>query len=333
MANDPLLESFFRHLAARFDSENDLSDLTWALCETYPEAKVLFANFLGAPASAHAIELKREFKFAEGCRVDFVCWIDEIPLLIESKINDQNCHLRQYREEARRLYPKSLLAMLSVRDLSTEEVAEAQRGGWAIRRWPEFIEHLASQGFAHEPLIQAYVKYARQVCSVIEIRPIKLDSESLYSLASFQEIAKGFVNSASHGDFVYSAYKSARQNSGPGWTGINYSITHKPTGREVWPWFGLGLDGLDDLEPHVLVALDNDWNRSFLKAHRDDLKRVRANFRVIEQDGDRLSIQAPKGFVDKLVGCDLQTQHNMLKEVFSCTNALLEARLPVKPTH
>lgn len=330
MANDPL-ESFFRHLADRCFCENDLSDITWALCKVYPEVKILLAQFLGAPASIRVVELEREFDLGDGCRVDFICWLDEVPLFIESKLNDQNYHLRQYKEQAHHLYPKFSLALLSKHSLLPADSDEARRLGWTVHRWADFIEHLASQGFARESLIQAYIKYARQVCEMVDIRPLRIDPESLYSLISFYELAKELIDSASHDDFAYIRYKSARSESGPGWTGVYYSITHKPSGIEIWPWFGLGLDGVDDLEAHVFFTLDTNWNRTFLATHLGDLKRAATKFRIKETD-DHLSLHASKGFLERLVERDVKSQRRMLGEMFAAGNTLFESEIVSAPS-
>lgn len=69
------ISSFFRNLAVRFRKENDLSDITWALCEASPTFKGIWIRFFfGDELNPDDIDwIQREATFDDkGSRVDFL---------------------------------------------------------------------------------------------------------------------------------------------------------------------------------------------------------------------------------------------------------------------
>jgi hypothetical protein len=100
MTLDPLalVHIFFRHLADRRCRENDLSDFTWAICESVPDVARIISESVGAQVSEDSIiRIEREFELGGGYRVDFASFVDKSPtIFVESKIYDRNYHLQQY---------------------------------------------------------------------------------------------------------------------------------------------------------------------------------------------------------------------------------------------
>src|SRR5437660_7898412 len=114
MQADTLVTTFFHELAERRNRENDLSDLTWALCETLPGVARSLCRFfgLGAPDSS-TIRIEREFDLGNGCRVDFAWLVSGRPrLFVENKIYDQDYHIHEYANQLVN-FAEASLALLS----------------------------------------------------------------------------------------------------------------------------------------------------------------------------------------------------------------------------
>ena len=98
MATD--LVAFFDSLAERLKNENDLSDVTYALCQSNEVFKQFFLDFFfgNGKIDIHRdkVEIVREQTF-EGSRPDFTVNVAQDIYLIENKIWDHNHHFAQYQ--------------------------------------------------------------------------------------------------------------------------------------------------------------------------------------------------------------------------------------------
>ena len=91
-----LIKSLFSNLYYRFSKENDLSDITWVMCQTSESFQELFLNFFFPDICFNNIQsFTREFS-REDSRVDFYIENNGNTYIIECKINDKNHHFEQY---------------------------------------------------------------------------------------------------------------------------------------------------------------------------------------------------------------------------------------------
>ncbi len=97
-----VINSFFFNLASKFYKENDLSDVTWAMCQASELFLQRFLKFFFNRDFLKTIEIRREISAEEeGARVDFyIEYYNELGerelYLIEAKIGDHNQHFGQY---------------------------------------------------------------------------------------------------------------------------------------------------------------------------------------------------------------------------------------------
>lgn len=187
---DPL-SSLFNCLAQRFGKENDLSDITWAMCQASPAFKELWIHFFFPDLDLLTVEsIEREIPddSGNGSRVDFLINIEnQKPYLVEVKIWDQKHHFGQY-EKAYGI-DKERLGYITNYPYRQE--------GYQVKQWNEFYRHLVdANGIPEEErsLICAYCEYLRNICGIVMIDGI-IDIEkmsSLYDLTLvFHELANG----------------------------------------------------------------------------------------------------------------------------------------------
>lgn len=164
------LQAFFIELAQYFRNENDLSDVTVALCNANPKFKEIFLKFFFEDNIDvnNVISIEREVTKGDS-RVDIYIKVknDEVPFLIEVKIYDQNHHLGQYERAFGIERPR--LGYITNYPLSKD--------GYNIKTWREFKDYLKNSEYGNDHTIIGYIKYLEHVCNIdIHNDPISLDN-------------------------------------------------------------------------------------------------------------------------------------------------------------
>jgi hypothetical protein len=137
-------------------------------------------------------------------------------------------------------YPSCSLVLVTNHHLSPSVFAEATNLGWKILYWRQLVERISARSFAGaDPLVKMYLDYVRQVCNMVELRPLKFDATSLYSLVSLTVLIEELVGGASHDDFAYRRSPFARDRDPRGRWGAYYRLTHQPSRRDLWAFFGV----------------------------------------------------------------------------------------------
>lgn len=265
---------FFNSLAQRFGKENDLSDITWALCQASPSFKEKWVHFFFPDldlSSVDSIEREIPDDNGEGSRVDFLINIEnQKPYLIEVKLWDQNHHFGQY-ENAYGI-EKNRLGYITNYPYRKE--------GYEVKQWNDFYRHLI--GCKDIPqdessLVFAYCEYLRNVCGIVMIEGI-IDIErmsSLYDLTLvFHELANGqtdvYETHRYKKDFSYDACKYtcliAKYKSIPEW-GTQYPI--------IGIWY--------DKTPRICAGFYkySDWCKSiydFMNANRSHFGEIQREY-------------------------------------------------------
>lgn len=218
--NDSYISSFFSSLSSKMRKENDLSDITWAMCQASSMFMDSFVHFFFPEVDIHSIiEFVRESPDEQdgGSRVDFLFRVrnDATPYLIEVKINDRNQHFGQY-DKAYNVTPERL-GYITNYPLS-------EKGYDKIRQWEQFYDLMEDKiklfpESEEINLIKGYLSYVKNVCGIIKFTKL-MNITGLYSMFELFTILKNSTQRETK-DFSISTY-------GP------YEITH---GSNLKIWF------------------------------------------------------------------------------------------------
>lgn len=255
-----MLKDFISELGKRLDSENDLSDITWALLQSSSDFRRAFLTFIGINNTEFesAFEFEREYLLPGNLRVDLAIRspLSKEVILLENKIWDRNYHFVDY-SKAIGSSSNFKLVLLSAHQIESSDSNLAQRTGWTLRYWHDFEESLRSLTFKEFDDVRAgFISYLRRVCMVLPVDRIQFDSASLNSLYSFNNLIRRIVKDASHDNFVYALYPSPRSFSN-GYSACYYSIAKR--GEIPFTYPAIGIDYQED--PSICVWLDRDWNK------------------------------------------------------------------------
>jgi|GEM_PF-4262677 len=315
--------AFLSHLAERLYWENNLSDVTWALCQANPNFAAALAQFVGLEVpKGGSVRVEREVYLGDGNRIDIACRLDAVTAFVEVKIYNRDHHLSEYAERVDSI-PDSRLALLTNHPIDPKELAKAESLGCKVLRWNDFVSYLQQRLPDDDALLNGYVGYVRKVCNMIDMRDIRLDTNSLYSLVCFHALVEETIPAASHDEFTYSLYRPSR-NYGPGWTGANFRVQyqHGDIAREAWPFFGLRFDAPG--EAQLMVRLDRDWNAKFLEV---PLQPEGLEADLVLCNGNAFGIAAPKDELHRLLTLPLAEQRQPLASLFRNLMKPIEQRL------
>ncbi|MBO5939573.1 MAG: hypothetical protein J6R18_00050, partial [Kiritimatiellae bacterium] len=183
------LTKFFEALSERAYKENDLSDVTYALCESDSCFRQFFINFFfknhHPKIDASKVVITREFSTEWG-RPDFYIRDNNGTLfIVEVKIWDGNHHFEQYNkilkgketkgqkiEEGSGANAWHRLGYIANYDAVKEvpvsvdgkTIGEAVAVCARVATWKEFVEELELYSCFNDSAIQAYLKYVKNVC-------------------------------------------------------------------------------------------------------------------------------------------------------------------------
>ncbi len=163
------LSDFFVTLATRAWKENDLSDVTFAMCEADPVFRQFFLDFFfpNAKLVGDEVSISREHSTPNG-RPDF--WIetlDGVSYIVEVKIWDGNHHFEQYYNILKDWSRLAYIANYSLENLTVnygEKSLAVSKLGCRLATWKEFILRLEQYSCLNDSFIEAYLKYLKAVC-------------------------------------------------------------------------------------------------------------------------------------------------------------------------
>ena len=176
--------SFFQALAERAHKENDLSDVTYAMCRSDAAFLKFFLDFFFKDAKLeidNIRSLEREHSDAIG-RPDF--WIetkDGELYIVEVKIGDWNQHFDQYynllKEHRVKQYDDvvgakncwSHLGYIANYRVTTTENGRPVDRNCNVRTWQEFKSALEKCDSCKNAMVLAYVQYLQSVCHFHEV--------------------------------------------------------------------------------------------------------------------------------------------------------------------
>ena len=168
------IENFISNLSMRLNSENNLSDITWTMCETSDLFLTAFLDFFFPKEKFGEVFLQRELA-DDTSRPDFYFEHDNKTYLIECKIWDRNHHFEQYTKQFR--IPNEQLGYITNYPMAKE--------GFVVYTWTELYTYLKNRIPQQElELWNGYLEYLKRVCYIfIPEQPMNLDG--MFSLYTF----------------------------------------------------------------------------------------------------------------------------------------------------
>lgn len=261
-----MIDDFFYNISMRLRKENNLSDFTWAMCETCYSFRDAFLLFFFDKIDLDAdITIERE-ESTDGSRPDFVIHCGESIYIIENKINDTNQHFGQY-DEAFDVDPSQFGYITNYKILNKDVKTKA----YQLRTWEQlydkFMDNLPEDEKEKE-LWLGYLEYIKSVCNLVKIeKPMRLDG--IYSLYCLMEIFEK-LSDRDDANFELSIYSSnsfcGSKASRNGFTGVNFEVKYKaPLVKqkcEIWGWIGIYYNST---EPCIAIEFKNTqgWGKDF----------------------------------------------------------------------
>lgn len=267
------VQCFFQNLSARFRKENNLSDITWALCEASPTFKGIWIRFFfGDELNPDDIDwIQREATSDDnGSRVDFLIKKKECYefYLIEVKIGDKNQHFGQY-DSAYGLIPERIGYITNY--------PLKQEGNYRVRQWSAFCYELGKVDdvpAAERDLIFGYREYLQRVCGIVMLTE-KIDIEKMSALYRLTLLVEELT--ACQTDHYTSSFYKSLDRREVRW--LFFSVKYKtafPEWRSQYPFVGIWFK---NNEPCIQGGFDKrgGWAREtcdFLKQHKTFHRQV-----------------------------------------------------------
>ena len=260
----------FENLSNRLRNENDLSDITWAFCETSHLFKSDFIYFFFPELeSKNIINFERE-RSQNNSRADFYLKDNENNVyIIEAKIYDNNHHFEQYCETYE-IDKKHLGYILNY---------EHNKENFETKTWTQLYEYLSIKKEnlitdEEKNLYESYLAYLKNVCNIIHIYK-RITLGSMYDLFTFSELLKRQLTFQKDNlkveiysrklNDIRSGYdiKISKNNLIPDiwiWVGIYYNVENPIICFEIWNNEGWGKPFFEKIK-----LSSNNFNHNYSK--------------------------------------------------------------------
>lgn len=187
--SDTNINNFLNELSKYYWHENDLSNITVALCNANTTFKELFLRFFFPKIRIEDISgVTREVcdPNGKGSRVDIHISMKSDKLyIIEVKINDSNHHFGQY--ESAYQIPQDHFGYIT-----NYYCPEGITLGYNMKTWEEFYHYLNNKS-ASDEVITSYLIYLKKVCN-IKIYSTPMNFKALDTIPHFYKIIEEIVN-------------------------------------------------------------------------------------------------------------------------------------------
>lgn len=320
-----LIEKFISNLSLRLYSENNLSDITWTMCQTSEIFQAAFLHFFFPKEKFYDVYLQRELP-DEDSRPDFYFEFEGKVFLIECKIGDKKQHFEQYTKKFK--IPNEQLGYITNYPLLKE--------GFLIHTWTELYIYIKKRiPKEEESLWNSYLEYLKEVCQIfIPKQPMNLDG--MFSLYTFyRSLDEVFI--ADNEMFASSLYDSKKDtNNGgnlfftprDGVMGKYFDVKFKQVKlKQTWGWMGVYFERE---HPQICIGFDyrDGWGKpvyDMILSKENVLKKGKTFNKPYEEGG---AIWFDFNQVDKFNGLnEPKKQISLLKSYF---NEVLETIYKIK---
>lgn len=266
------MKKFFTALSERAYKENDLSDVTYAMCESDICFKKFFLDFFFAKDNldASSTSIEREHSTDWG-RPDF--WIrtkDGSLYIVEVKIWDGNHHFEQYydilkgknvkddslvNKEGRNEIWEHLGYIANYEAVKNIEVnigkgKQSVNTLCKVATWKDFVEKLEGENKFKAPMIVAYIQYVKCVCPFDDFDLNKWIGDNSSNMAdafkNVKTVSNGISNAISTlagseegSNIDLKSYTRSSRKFIPQYrmgSFFEFNLTEK---QRVWGWFGV----------------------------------------------------------------------------------------------
>jgi hypothetical protein len=250
-----VITNFFGNLALRVNKENNLSDVTWSMCQASEAFCGLFLRFFFPVVEFNDIRRFEREVSNNDSRVDFAIDNGCTTYLIECKINDQNHHFEQYTN-AYGIPPERLGYIVNY---------NMKQEGFDVKTWEQLYDYLEKNPPDNESekiLFEAYLEYLKGVCGIIKITK-KMDLQGIHSLYGFNQVLKSLINRET-GNFSLSYCSRDFKEE---YIGYKFEVT-SPDKETIWLNMGIWYKYE---KPIITIGVwkQEGWGKPFYDAIKD----------------------------------------------------------------
>ena len=175
-------KELFHFMSKRLNSENNISDVTWAFIQTFPKFKEFFIKFFFENVSDELSEtiIDREYSIPPYGRPDFYFEVNGEPYIVEVKKYDTDYH-HSY---------KHITANVAIIAIDTIDKSLTKFNCFT---WKEFYLKIKNSAVLRSiKEIEYYLIYLKNTCKIIEKETMKL--QTLNHIRIFSEIQKEVID-------------------------------------------------------------------------------------------------------------------------------------------
>lgn len=262
------ISKFFTALSERAYKENDLSDVTYAMCEADPVFKQFFLDFFfeDQELKAEDCSITREVAYPDGARPDLVVRDKNgQAYFVEVKIWDGSHHFAQYKNtlcgqekvddnEVGKHFGYIANYVIEKDQLSGEDQKVYEKMTSRVKTWREFAETLKKSSALGESTVKAYVEYLVRVCPYDDFtigEKGTINVSGFKTVSTFYKTISDILENKLKGVVPYNG--SSRQFQSMRRMGRYFEYTkfkesESSDESSVWGWLGV-----------VYEKIDNSW--------------------------------------------------------------------------
>jgi hypothetical protein len=252
--------SFFTGLGDRFWNENDLSDVTYAMCRG---SKVFFQFFLDfffsgeLALDSEDADIAREVDDGNGNRPDFRIESRKGVFYIEVKIGDRGQHFPEYFMSLRKANPE---------DGANEAKTKRRLGyvvnysmsvdGYVVHRWEELLRQLQRYDYFNDDSIRGYAEFVKSVCGLRgneDVDSYRFNPDDFIKIRLFMDDVIGAIDQAESVD-CYNRNRSKCFQPNLKMGKVFELKNFCGSGKSVWGWLGCFFNGL---RAEIVVQFEN----------------------------------------------------------------------------
>jgi hypothetical protein len=268
------VQDFFSYLAERLANENDISDITWALCRSDSRFQEIFLGYcFGDSIKLEIDSIEREVS-KDDSRPDFtITDVEDKKYILEVKIYDKNVH-KEYKNK----FKNDTRAFIANYTFSDKDTIYHHVG-----TWHEFIKHLEGKKLDNQ-LINGYIKYLKSVTNYFEGETMNLSN--VYSLSTFVGAVREIIQSDGDG-------KKPKKDFAPNEGWIGYDVRYKKKNKNIHFYFGLYFWGKENTKENTGV---------FIQFYKDTAQGILTKLLNTKEGGDYYDLPEENSDGDKGTG-------------------------------